>query len=240
MFMDITDARDLETLGAQSTQKLEFPKKAVLQEQIKPLLETLNKSNIQSNLEQFTTFHNRFYQSEYGRQSSEWLLQTIDGMINKTGADKSGVTVKPFKHPWAQNSIIATIPGRTNSTIILGAHQDSINLTAPMTGGAPGADDDGSGTVTILEVFRALLGSQDLLDRKADNTIEFHWYSGEEGGLLGSQAVFNEYKKTGRVVKAMLQQDMTGYIEGTLAAGKPVAFALYIDRCEAYIPIWWS
>lgn len=48
---------------------------------------------------------------------------------------------------------------------------------------------------------------------QAPNTIEFHWYAAEEGGLLGSQAVFANYKNSGKVVKAMLQQDMTGYVK---------------------------
>lgn len=42
--------------------------------------------------------------------------------------------------------------------------------------------------------------------------VEFHWYSAEELGLLGSQAVAAEYKKQGKKVLAMLQNDMTGYV----------------------------
>ena len=38
-----------------------------------------------------------------------------------------------------------------------------------------GADDDGSGTVTILEAYRALLAS----DFKPNRAVEFHWYSAE-------------------------------------------------------------
>jgi leucyl aminopeptidase len=45
------------------------------------------------------------------------------------------------------------------------------------------------------------------------NTLEFHWYSAEEGGLLGSQAIFQQYAKDKRDVRAMFQQDMTGYVK---------------------------
>ena len=76
----------------------------------------------------------------------------------------------------------------------------------PMLLKAPGADDDGSGTVTILDVFRALVSSK----YEPVNDVEFHWYSAEEGGLLGSQAIFAEYERVGVQVAAMLQQDMTG------------------------------
>ncbi|ENH66791.1 Leucine aminopeptidase 1 [Fusarium oxysporum f. sp. cubense race 1] len=96
---------------------------------------------------------------------------------------------------------------------IITANQDSVNLRSPDTGRAPGADDDGSGTVTILEAFRVLLTDSRVSTGQAPNTIEFHWYAGEEGGLLGSGAIFQKYKQDGRQVKAMLNQDMTGYVK---------------------------
>jgi leucyl aminopeptidase len=108
----------------------------------------------------------------------------------------------------------------------------SINLWLPSILAAPGADDDGSGTVTILEVFRALLGSEAVVAGEATNTIEFHWYSAEEGGLLGSQAIFQEYEKQGRDVKAMLQQDMTGYVQKTLDAGEPESVGVIMDYVD--------
>jgi leucyl aminopeptidase len=43
------------------------------------------------------------------------------------------------------------------------------------------------------------------------NSLEFHWYAGEEGGLLGSQKIMHDYASRGVQVKALLNQDMTGY-----------------------------
>lgn len=83
--------------------------------------------------------------------------------------------------------------------------------------------------MTILEAFRTLLKSKDVVSGKADNTIEFHWYSAEEGGLLGSQAIFSSYEQDGRDIKAMLQQDMTGFVQGTLDAGKPESVGVITD-----------
>lgn len=40
--------------------------------------------------------------------------------------------------------------------------------------------------------------------------MEFHYYSAEEGGLLGSQGVAKSYEDSGKKVLAMLQMDMTG------------------------------
>jgi bacterial leucyl aminopeptidase len=113
--------------------------------------------------------------------------------------------------------------------VVIGAHQDSINLWLPSVLAAPGADDDGSGTVTILEAFRVLLQSKDIVEGNHANTIEFHWYSAEEGGLLGSQAIFSSYAKAGRDIKAMLQQDMTGHVTRTIQAGKVESVGVIVD-----------
>lgn len=231
-FMDITEFRDLGSLHTMLVHKNKFPKAVAQKHKLFPLCEDLDSSKIKANLEQFTSFHNRYYISEHGAQSSKWLLDLVNSTITEAGADKYGVTVKPFEHEWPQHSIIVSIPGKTNSTIVVGGHQDSANYWDPINGRAPGADDDGSGTMTILEVLRVLLTSKDILEGKAENTIEFHWYAAEEAGLLGSQAIFREYESTSRDVKAMLQQDMTGFINRTVEAGRKPEFGLLMDMVE--------
>ncbi|RFU27533.1 hypothetical protein B7463_g8800, partial [Scytalidium lignicola] len=214
---------------ASAMTKVTFPEAPVNQNALKPLLKTLSKKNMQENLEVFTSFHTRFYRSESGKQSSEWLQKKVAEVIAESGADKHGASVRPFEHSWGQSSVIATIPGKSNSTVVIGAHQDSINLLLPWILSAPGADDDGSGTVTILEALRTLLTSEEIIKGEARNTIEFHWYSAEEGGLLGSQAIFESYEKEGRDVRAMLQQDMTGFVQRTLDAGEQESVGVITD-----------
>jgi leucyl aminopeptidase len=229
-FMDITEHQDLglqNALTAATTQKkhVTFPEKPAFQDTIKPLLKKLDKSNMQANLEKFTSFYTRYARSDHGRQSSEWLLNRI----NETANAFPGLELAPFKHTWQQSSIIARIPGRTEKTVVIGAHQDSINLFLPSLLGAPGADDDGSGTVTILEAFRVFVEYLATTGTQLEQTVEFMWYSAEELGLWGSQAIFSAYEKEGRDVVAMLQQDMTGYVEKTLNAGKPEAVGVITD-----------
>ncbi|TPX14111.1 uncharacterized protein E0L32_000505 [Thyridium curvatum] len=228
-FMDITEHADLGASRAGAYSTSVFPKKLKLQDEVNPLLKNLSKTEMKDHLEKLTSFHTRYYKSDYGRQSSEWLLKQVRATIKDAGADEYGVAAEHFPHAWGQNSIIAQIPGKTNSTVVIGAHQDSINLWLPSVLAAPGADDDGSGTVTILEAFRVLLSSEDVIKGKMENTIEFHWYSAEEGGLLGSQAIFSTYEKSKRDVKAMLQQDMTGFVQKTLDAGKPESVGVIVD-----------
>lgn len=229
-FMDITETSELGALNSKfAAQSVKFPKKVAQKETITPLLKQLEKNNMRKHLEIFTSFHTRYYKSTTGAQSSAWLLKQVNDTIAKSSAFEHGASVKAFSHSWGQSSIIATIPGKSEKTIVIGAHQDSINLFLPSLLAAPGADDDGSGTVTILEALRVLLKSEDIAKGKAANTIEFHWYSAEEGGLLGSQAIFQSYEKEGRDVKAMLQQDMTGYVQKTLDAGEPESVGVITD-----------
>ncbi|TLS26882.1 hypothetical protein PpBr36_04867 [Pyricularia pennisetigena] len=232
-FFDITSTPELgKTLRSQSRPAAVFPTKLSQQDAVNPLLKKLSKEPMQQHLEKFTSFHTRYYKSEYGRQSSQWLLSEVNKTIADADAHKHGVHVQHFEHSWGQNSVIATIPGKSKSTIVVGAHQDSINLFLPSILAAPGADDDGSGTVTTLEALRVLLTSDELAQGKLENTVEFHWYSAEEGGLLGSQAIFSAYEKQKRDIKAMLQQDMTGFIQRTIDAGKPESVGVIVDYVD--------
>ena len=88
--------------------------------------------------------------------------------------------------------------------------------------------------MTILDTLRVLLTSNDIIEGNAENTVEFHWYAAEEAGLLGSQHIFSTYEKAGRDVKAMLQQDMTGFIKLTTEAGRRPQFGLMLDFCKPH------
>lgn len=66
----------------------------------------------------------------------------------------------------------------------------------------------GSGATTVFEALRVILAGKHVPSK----TIEFHWYSAEEGGLLGSQDVVGEYVAKGKSVRAVYHNDMTGYL----------------------------
>ena len=69
-----------------------------------------------------------------------------------------------------------------------------------------GADDDGSGTVTVLEIAEALAAAP----VKPKRSIVFVWHTGEEKGLLGSKW-FTEHPTIAREkIVAQLNMDMVG------------------------------
>ncbi|KAG6880282.1 hypothetical protein C0992_000059 [Termitomyces sp. T32_za158] len=90
-----------------------------------------------------------------------------------------------------------------------------------------GADDDGSGSVTILEAYRALIAA----NFSPDRAVEFHWYSAEEGGLLGSQAVAQDYERRSVNVLAMSQFDMTAWVK----RGAPEEVGIITDFVDSHV-----
>jgi aminopeptidase Y len=79
---------------------------------------------------------------------------------------------------------------------MLGGHSDSVAA-------GPGINDDGSGTVTLLEVAARLA------QYEVKNCVRFAWWAGEEEGLLGSDyyvAQLNEAEN--RQIRLFMDYDM--------------------------------
>lgn len=101
-----------------------------------------------------------------------------------------------------------------NKVLVIGSHLDS---TAGNTWGeervAPGADDDASGTTSVM-----LLAAQ-LKELSFDYTIRFLHFTGEEQGLWGSFAYVNflETQEKHIDVICMYQLDMVGYTKSSTA-----------------------
>jgi leucyl aminopeptidase len=211
-FFDITDAQDLGFSAHLRLQnKPTFPSPNAT-DKVKPILKTLSTEGPKENLAKFSSFRTRYYRSETGRQSQQWLLSKILEYTEKYASKslRNIISATEFHHSWGQNSIIVRINGSSttdDSVVIIGAHQDSTNMWPFLP--APGADDDGSGTTTILESYRALLAA----DFHPVRNVEFQWYSAEEGGLLGSQAIAKDYESRNVDVFAMSQFDMTAWVK---------------------------
>ncbi|KAJ6628010.1 hypothetical protein B0H10DRAFT_1778708, partial [Mycena sp. CBHHK59/15] len=184
----------------------------------------LSTTESKANLEYFSSFRTWYFNSDTGKASSEWLYNKILSYTTELASDeqKALITVEAFEHRWRQNSIIYPRLTPQNASdsdplAIVGAHIDSANRKGPYLP-APGADDDGSGTATILEAYRALL----VVNYIPVSPSEFHFYAGEEHGLLGSRAIVAHYEAVGKAVRGMQQFDMTAWHR----AGAPEEIAL--------------
>jgi hypothetical protein len=91
---------------------------------------------------------------------------------------------------------VGVLPGESDSMIVIGGHIDSAGPEIP------GANDDGSGAATVIELARVL--SQ----KKHHATLVFCCFGGEEQGTRGSQFFVKTFPRLDHV-RLMLQADMT-------------------------------
>ncbi len=114
-------------------------------------------------------------------------------------------------------NIVATLPGsgRLQGSYVVCAHYDAIaGNSFPDTAHfwwcdnpAPGADDNATGVATVLEMARVLIES----GASFPFDIRFILFSGEELGLLGSDAYVDSIAAVGDTIYAALNVDMIGY-----------------------------
>jgi len=125
-------------------------------------------------------------------------------------------TVQPdgrrISRPVLMANVLATLPGTdpTDTRVLLvSGHIDSrVSDVMNATADAPGANDDGSGTVLVMELARVLAG------QKFPCTLKFVAVQGEEQGLYGSGHLAARAKKEGWNLVAMLNNDIVGNSHG--------------------------
>ena len=170
------------------------------------LLNHLNDEHIIDTVAALSAFHTRYYNVNSGEDAAQWIKETWENIA----AGREDITVELYNHiGWAQPSVVATITGTQapDEFVIAGGHLDSINGSAPVSGRAPGADDNASGIAVLTETLNAIVTS----NYKPDKTVVIIGYAAEEVGLFGSQAIANDYQASGKSVQGVVQFDMTGY-----------------------------
>jgi hypothetical protein len=115
---------------------------------------------------------------------------------------------------YVNTNVIATLPGGSlsNELVLITAHLDDM----PYGSLAPGADDNGSGSVAVLAA--AGIMSQYRFDR----SIRFVLFTGEEQGLLGSGVYAAAAKASGDNIVGVLNLDMISW-----NGSAPDTFQLY-------------
>jgi leucyl aminopeptidase len=123
-------------------------------------------------------------------QVSNWYLQAY---VLEHEYDIFDLTAK---------NLVVTIPGidHPDEVVLLSAHLDSAGLSSIL---APGANDNGTGSATLLEAAR-------LLRRyRFDRTIQLVWFTGEEDGLTGSGAFVRDHPEVN--FTGVINMDMFGW-----------------------------
>jgi hypothetical protein len=133
------------------------------------------------------------------KEAYEQLWAASDGTLLKLHAD-----VSPWKvaHTW---NVLAKLEGTTEKEqiMLLSAHLDHLGVRDGKT--YPGADDDASGTVAVMELARAL--SREKAPRR---TVVFALWGSEEIGMVGARYFLDHPTFELKDIVANLEFEMIG------------------------------
>lgn len=190
----------------------------------------ITESPLQDQVQTLQDFDTRHSEYTGGELASYWIR---DQFFSYGYLD---VTLHDY-NSWNDN-VVCVKPGAVypDEIVVIGAHYDSINYSN--NADAPGADDNASGSVAVLEAARVLR------DIEFERTIVFICFSGEEEGLVGSDAWASDAADAGLDIIGMLNLDMIAYRAAGDAedldiiwngASEPMA-DLAFEVIDAYVP----
>ncbi len=144
------------------------------------------------------------------KDENEYWVAGSDALIAKT--TDGGETWETIDIEWTDDdfvaeNVIAELRGKTTpeQIYIICAHYDSVS--GDVWYSAPGAEDNGSGTAGVLHLAK-IMSQYDFA-----STIRFCTWSGEEEGLLGSEAYASEAFDRGDDIRAVYNIDMISYMD---------------------------
>jgi hypothetical protein len=139
--------------------------------------------------------------NEYSKQSQGRLTAFIDTVTYLPDG-------KRVNRPIILGNVVATLKGtdpNDKRIFIISGHMDNMRSNVmDSVGDAPGADDDGSGTVAVMECARVMS------KHAFPATIIFVTVAGEEQGLIGAHYMAKKAKKEGWAIEAVLNNDIMG------------------------------
>lgn len=182
------------------------PLEVTAQSEISNILTQVDSASLEAWVKWFSSFPSRYHKGPKKNEFVSDFKKRLQTLIPESRTDLSIIEIPHTKTP--QKSLRLRFMGseRPNEIVVLGAHMDSI-LGWGFDGPAPGADDNASGSSNLVEAARLLIEAE----FKPKRTIDFFWYAGEEGGLLGSSEIAAVYAKAKNDVVGALQLDMTAH-----------------------------
>lgn len=173
------------------------------------LVDALNLDRFKETIADLVAFESRYW----NRPGNALAVEYIRAKLESFGYDN--VVLDPYQFSGqTMHNVYATKMGTVRATemYILGAHLDSFNKLGDLDD-APGADDDGAGTASVLEMARVFANA------KTEVSIRFALWNNEETGLDGSEAYVENHRKLQGTLEeptwlGMIQQDMILYDHG--------------------------
>jgi len=163
------------------------------------LIDLVSTDSLVSYSERLQAFNGRVVGSDSCLAATDWIMEKFMSF----GYDSVVFDTFRFNSHYGSyegRNVVCTKPGSRYPewTIVVGAHHDAVP-------GSPGADDNGSGTVGVLEIARILSQIE------TDVTIKFVTFDGEEYGLHGSWHMADKAVAEGEPIIYMLNMDMIAH-----------------------------
>jgi len=166
---------------------------------IAAMIAGITPASCESTMAEITSFPTRYSYTPGCRRAEDSVYSQFNDL---------SLTSSYFDFSWwgtDMRNVIGEIPGTVSpeSVIIICAHLDC--TSEDPYNYAPGAEDNGSGSVSVLKAARALSQYQPEL------TIRFITFSGEEQGLIGSDEYADSMQTAGENIVAVINLDMVAY-----------------------------
>lgn len=179
---------------------------------ITTLLLEINPDTIEYFMQSLEDFGTRYALAPNRFEVADWIKSKFIGFgFSDVVIDSfESHTRFPIDTTTLQMNVVATIPGseRPDDIYIIGAHYDSwVTIGDPMLF-APGADDNASGSSSILEIARVMKK----MNFQPEATIKFIAFATEESGTeSGSENYAKKAYDTGMNIEFMLNNDAISY-----------------------------
>lgn len=194
------------------------------QQKLHEIVKQVSAKNIEKDIRKLVSFGTRHTLSETKSDTRgigaarRWIKSEFEAISRNCGGClevyfQSDIISgeRRIPNPTEVVSVIAVLKGKTDPGryVIMSGDIDS-RVTDPMnaTSDSPGANDNASGVAGVLEAARVLTQYQ------FNGSIVFAALLGEEQGLFGGKIMAEQAKKDGWRIKAVLNNDMIGNIEG--------------------------
>ncbi|HYJ86928.1 MAG TPA: M28 family metallopeptidase [Pyrinomonadaceae bacterium] len=189
---------------------------------IAQIIRDIDARRIEESIRKLVSFGTRNTLSEQNNPNRgigaarDWLFSEFTKAAAQSGG-RMTVAKQSYEQPKADRiaspvtitNVVATLKGTQPESqeriYVVSGHYDSMCGSATnATCDAPGANDDASGTVAVLEMARVMA------KHEFDATIVFMAVAGEEQGLYGSTYFAEQAKQKSMNIEGMLTNDIVG------------------------------
>jgi hypothetical protein len=196
---------------------------------IQDLVDKVGYSTVETDLAHLVSFPTRYSTSSHYADAAAWARDQLEAMGYVTRLQEIVVDGSPS---W---NVIADQEGHAadgRGVVLVTAHLDSINIRGGPEAPAPGADDNASGSVGVLEIARALR------NHRGEHDLRLMLFGGEEEGLFGSKHYVANLPAAERVrIRAVVNMDMIGTLNvptrSVLLEGAPLSQRVIDGLSEA-------